>query len=221
MRPVLPPSETRRLTRSLVKGSNLEKRDVPSPAEPTSGSDYVFLDEQIVASDGDPLAFTAIDQTYRHLVLELLLQAVPGLVTSAYLAWNGVEEEYDSAEIASDTADTPTGSNASDSSGVFLKDIVPVTPTTDPLYAMVTAKLPYYAQASLIKGLLWQAVSINDGVENVITASGGGLSVYQVDESEADTDPVTSLEVLPAKTDGTIVPGSWAAGTRGSLYGIT
>lgn len=188
----------------------LERRQTHSGG----GGDYVFLDEQIVAADGDPLVISDISQAYRHLVLEASLATA---VTSAHGVTLAIEKQgggswgFAASHVVGSALIVYHDTSVS---GVHLTSMLPGKDDSADVakeFLTLSAKIPYYSLTDRVKGMVWQATAIVDEVP--IFESGGGVTMYQGDDPE-DNDPVTEITLF--------ISGGldWAAGSVASIYGI-
>jgi hypothetical protein len=210
--------------------------------------DYVFIQEITVAVDGDPLEFAGIPQTFDHLVVELrgCTDDTIGngndsddlLITFAGVTFTPTEDYYWASVFPfnpSAEAVPPAGagspvygeSHTFEDVAIPIRQILPqkdingaggalVEGTNQ---AFVTIKFPFYKDASVFKGCLWQAVaSVSKGGGNTnpsavtqVVSSGGGFN----DENDGgvEAEAITTITLAPANY-------GWLAGARAILYGV-
>ena len=197
---------------TVAAGGSADVTWFPGVGGGGAGGDYIFLSEQVVANDGDPLGFSGIPQSYRHLVVELTGGTNGGAGEADLLvAWNGYSD-FGWAALESDTSGL-NGYYKYDDLGVPLKylfyELGPAVPM-----AVIELRFPYYALANTAKSVVGVAAGYNDTGDPIYSASGGQVST---DYAPSDTDPITSLTFTIHDTSGYY---DWAAGSRASLYGI-
>lgn len=181
--------------------------------------DYVFLQEIIVADDGDPIVFDPISQAYRHLVVELLGASTGSFNVEDRLAvwWNGAQAGVYGYTEAWWWGSSDEGAEGSDTDHQWV-NLDYVMPNGDlevaGLMGSVTLKFPYYSVADVQKNVMWQSAGQDnlDAVANVLATVGGGTKSIV----EADGDPIVDLSLAPRGDSA-----GWKAGSRASLYGIS
>lgn len=181
-------------------------------------ADYVFLEEIVVANDGDPIEFADIAQTFRHLEFKGRF-AVPNSPGPFHLqiSANGGDRRWAFASMMHSGDDGFETDSDIDLLGArslrMLPNVAGLAGDADVLlFAYMTGELPYYALDDAAKGLLWHSTSMQESVEQARTQVGGAISAYQGEEAD-EKAPITSLTFDAVLQD-------IAAGSRVSLYGI-
>ena len=172
-------------------------------ATPNS-SCYVFLGEDTVTvADDLTLSITGIDQTYRHLVVEIQVGAVLGLEdlpdNPPDILVDFGYDYMDTPEIVYADPVEPTSPIAtkgfSEDSFVTMSNCM----SFDGYFSYATMKIPYYAEAVLNTGGLWSSVG-----HGYFTAPGGvartGIGAAFstggfINQPPTEGGPIVSVEV--------------------------
>jgi hypothetical protein len=182
---------------------------------PFGVGDYVFIEEQIAVSNGDPIAFTGIPQVYRHLCVELLGAASDSGDAENHLRvyWNGgisLSYGYAGWWVWDSTSGEMPSAKVDAANYVRAEYVLPDGDVTGTKYGSVTMKFPYYSLDGTQKQVMWQSVG-----EDYISPDRGVLATYGggVKNMADDDNAITDLTFKASSYD-------WFAGSRASLYGI-
>jgi len=195
-------------------------------ATPNMGC-YVFLDETVSVAGDREMSVTGIDQTYRHLVIEIMVGALLGLGTQPddqphiYVDF-GSDYMYAPAIVYADPVD-PTSPTATLSTNETIPVVMPnsmtlsdATSDDGPGYiSHATLKLPYYTEDYYSTGGLWSATGYGKLTVPGDTDTGGTFSVGGFVNSPADAygGPITEVNVSCSEREFLVNQGVYNAGT--------
>lgn len=184
----------------------------------------MFLSEQVVVSDGDPIVFSSIPQGYMHLVVELLGAAVSDDDDSDLLIyWNGGPDGSGSYGYSGRWIWGDTGSfdgnfaETTDAGEITAKYVIPSGTAHPGQMASVHLEFPYYSLADVQKNMMWRSSGLDYALPAMVNAlvlytDGGG--VRDITETAGSGDPISELTfAVSGEVD-------WKAESRAALFGI-
>jgi len=185
-----------------------------------STGDYVFLQEKVVTTTGDPILFSSIPQGYRHLVVEVLGantgSSAEENALAVYLNGNGPGSNafgYSGYYVWDSTDGRITDAAVGTNYAIYIEYVIPSADGRPAgKYGSVMLRFPYYSVAGINKNVMWQSAGedyVSPNAE-VLATFGAGVGGNEV---SAISTAITSIELTGDDYD-------WKAGSRASLYGI-
>lgn len=203
----------------------LKFQRLPRGEEAARGSgDYVFIQEILVTNDSDPVEFTNIPQAFRHLELrgECANAIDNGSPDDLCIQWNGQLTAFSWAAQAMTHDGGQTGDSNQDDACIRIAQMVPSrtfdSPGSENVRMLLRLLLPYYSRSDFIKGLTWDATTVQSD-SNPASCVGGGQLFYNSPFVDGASDPVTSL-LLQTDNEREHGGAGFAAGSAFSMYGI-
>lgn len=217
---------TARQQRTTVPGSlgELWRRVQVLEAVPTSNC-HVFLDEYVSVAGDRSLVITGIDQTFRHLAIEIQVSALLGLETppaNPADVWINFAHDYmfSPQQLYADPieATTPVATLSTvDENYVVMKKSMTFSDLAvfdGPGYvSYATMKIPYYTEADLAVGGLWSVVGFGTLTVDGDTDYGAVHNTGGFVGSPISDGPITEITVECSRRPFLVNTGAYNGAT--------